>query len=39
MGETCSACNSKDTNSELQTDVHKIPSGKEMNPKEEVNHN
>lgn len=39
MGETCSACNQKDSNTELLTDVHKVPSGKEVMAKEEVNHN
>lgn len=38
MGETCSACNQKETNTELIASVHKIPTAKEV-PKEEINHN
>lgn len=35
MGETCSACNQKDSpNSELVADVHKLPSAKDTAPKE-----
>lgn len=39
MGDTCSACNIKSsTNTEITTDVHKVPSEKAISQKEEVNH-